>query len=334
VSKAAAEDNPNFGQAMNGPNTEDFWDASVKEISTLQKLNSWTQVKRQQGMKVIQSTWAYKIKRFPDGLVRKLKARFCVRGNMRIEGVDFFNTFALVVQWATVRLLLNLSITLNLETVQVDYVSTFCQAPIKEDVYVELPRGWQTLNILGIDEKFKKNHVLKLNQSLYGLRQSPRNFFMHLKANLEWIGFHQSKTDPCLFISAILVCCVYVDYCLFFSPRKRDIDSMIEKIKESMDVEVEDSVGKFLGILIERSIGQDGKEQIKLLQTGLIDHIISALGLDGELSNSMRTSAPEKALPKDPDGEPHDLGFNYASVVDMAMYLCNNSRPDITFSVH
>ena len=127
MSKAAAEDNPNFGQAMNGPNTEDFWDASVKEISTLQKLSSWTQVKRQQGMKVIQSTWAYKIKRFPDGLVRKLKARFCVRGDMQIEGVDFFNTFAPVVQWATVRLLLNLSITLNLETIQVDYVSAFCQ---------------------------------------------------------------------------------------------------------------------------------------------------------------------------------------------------------------
>ena len=157
---------------------------------------------------------------------------------------------------------------------------------------------------------------------------------MHLKANLERVGFRQSTTDPCLFISAKVVCCVYVDDCLFFSPKKRDIESMILKIKESMDLEVEDSVGGFLGILIERSIGQDGNEQIKLLQTGLIDRIISALGLDGEMSNSMRTPAPEKPLPKDPDGEPHDLGFNYASVVGMAMYLCNNSRPDITFAVH
>ena len=100
--------------------------------------------------------------RDPDGLVRKLKARFCVRGDMQIEGVDFFDTFAPVVQWATVRILLILSITLKLETMQVDYVSAFCQALIKEDVYVEIPRGWQTLNHVGISENLKKDRVLKL----------------------------------------------------------------------------------------------------------------------------------------------------------------------------
>jgi len=152
-------------------------------------------------MNIIQSTWAYKIKRFPDRLVRKLKARFYVRGDMQIEGVDFFNTFAPVVQWVTVRLLLNLSITLDLETVQVDYVSAFCQAPIEEGVYVELPRGWQTLKSIGIKVDFKEDHVLKLNQSLYGLRQFPRNFFLYLKGNLEKAGLRQSKMDPCLFIS-------------------------------------------------------------------------------------------------------------------------------------
>jgi Reverse transcriptase (RNA-dependent DNA polymerase). len=162
---------------MNGPNSEGFWEASVKEISTLQTLRTWTQVKKQPWMNVISSTWAFKIKRFPDGLIRKLKARFCVRGDQQIEGVDFFDTFAPVVQWSTVRILLILSITLKLATKQVDYVSAFCQAPIEDDVYIDLPRGWQTLNELGIKENFKPGHVLKLNRGLYGLRQSPRNFF-------------------------------------------------------------------------------------------------------------------------------------------------------------
>jgi len=43
VSKTAAEDNPNFGQSMNGPNAEGLWDACAWEISTLQKLCSRTQ---------------------------------------------------------------------------------------------------------------------------------------------------------------------------------------------------------------------------------------------------------------------------------------------------
>ena len=56
--------------------------------------------------------------------------------------------------------------------------------------------------------------------------------------------------------------------------------------------------------------------------------------MDSSHSNGVQTPAPSDPLPKDPDGEPHDLGFNYARVVGMAMYLCNNSRPDIAFAVH
>ena len=64
---------------------------------------------------------------------------------------------------------------------------------------------------IGIKEQdFKKDHVIKLNQSLYGRCQSPRNFFLYLKGNLEKTGFHQSKMNPCLFISAVTVGC-YVD---------------------------------------------------------------------------------------------------------------------------
>jgi hypothetical protein len=78
ISKAFADDNPCSDQAMNGPSSEVFWEASVKEISTLQTLRTWIQVKRQSWMNVISSTWAFKTKRFPDGLIWKLKARFCV----------------------------------------------------------------------------------------------------------------------------------------------------------------------------------------------------------------------------------------------------------------
>jgi hypothetical protein len=89
------------------------------------------------------------------------KARFCAGGHRQIEGVDFSETFAPVVNWTTVRLLLVLSQVLNLSTKQVDYTAAFILAPINDTVYLEMPRGFS-----------EPGMVLKLKRSLYG---SPRN---------------------------------------------------------------------------------------------------------------------------------------------------------------
>jgi hypothetical protein len=42
---------------------------------------------------------------------------------------------------------------------QVDYVLTFCQAPIDDDVYIDLPRRWQKLNEMGIKESFMSGYI-------------------------------------------------------------------------------------------------------------------------------------------------------------------------------
>jgi hypothetical protein len=76
-------------------------------------MGAWEVVKKTAEMNVIRSTWAFKIKRYPDGLIKKFKARFCARGDMQIEGVDFFETYAPVVQWTTVRLMLVLEVLLD-----------------------------------------------------------------------------------------------------------------------------------------------------------------------------------------------------------------------------
>jgi hypothetical protein len=82
------------------------------------------------------------MKRYPDGSLSKYKARFCAGGHRQIEGVDFFETFAPVVNWTTVRLLLILSQVLSLSSKQVDYTAAFVHAPITDTVYVEIPRGF------------------------------------------------------------------------------------------------------------------------------------------------------------------------------------------------
>ena len=126
-------------------------------------------IKRDPSKHILQGTWAFKRKRFPDGRIRKLKARFCVRGDQQIEGVDFFESFAPVVQWSTVRLILILVLKFGLETRQVDFNNAFVQADCKEEVYVECPQGFEPAEGDG-------NMVMKLNKSLYGLRQAPKTF--------------------------------------------------------------------------------------------------------------------------------------------------------------
>jgi len=328
--KANDEDNPRWFDATQGENREGFWEGMFNEIETLtgDDIDAWEQVERTPDMKVVLSTWAFKIKRFPSGLVRKLKSRFCVRGDTQEEGIDYFESYAPVVQWATVRTLLILSVILNLASTQVDYTAAFCQAPIDTDVYISLPRGWKQLNRMGISKPFKEGHVLKLKRSLYGMVQSPRNFFRHLKGNLLSCGFSQSDHDPCLFISEKVICLVYVDDCLFFAKDQQDIDTAIQKIKNTgMDLNVEDDVAGFLGVLINRN--DDGT--ITLSQTGLIDRVVDALGLSS--SNPKETPAPIESLGQDLQGSDYSKEYNYASVVGMMGYLCNNSRPDIAFAV-
>jgi hypothetical protein len=75
------------------------------EIFTLESIKAWQVVNWEDEINVISSTWAFKCKRYPDGLIKKFKARFCAQGDQQLEGFDFFKTYAPVVQWKTICLM-------------------------------------------------------------------------------------------------------------------------------------------------------------------------------------------------------------------------------------
>lgn len=72
------------------------------------------------------------------------------------------------------------------ETRQVDYTAAFVQALLEDEAYCHIPRGYRL-----------EGKISKLKRLLYGLRQSPKNFFEHLKEKLESLGFKQSSAVPC-----------------------------------------------------------------------------------------------------------------------------------------
>lgn len=312
-----------YDDAMRGPFQAEFYQAAREELHTLvNTFKCWELVPRLPHMKVLPCTWNFRIKRYPDGSVKKFKARFCACGNKQVEGVDFFETWAPVAQWSTIRTVMILAIKLNWCSIQCDITAAFIHAhlPASEEIYVHQPRGFNV----------KPNHVLRLTRTLYGLRQSPRHFFTYLTERLVRQGLKPSNLDPCLFLSKDLIVIVYVDDLLIYAQNESTIDDFILRMNsEDVALRKEGTAEGYLGVDIARV-----DASIHLTQVGLTRRIIAALGLDDKYSNSCSTPCECAPLPKDENGEPASGMINYASVVGMLLYLCGHSRPDISFAVH
>ena len=315
---ANKEDNPTYKEALASPDATGFIRAMELEVETIQQKNGYILAPRPRNQKVLSGVWAFKRKRYPDGSVRKLKARYCARGFEQQQGIDYFETFAPVVMWLTVRLLLIMSILMKLETKQIDYTAAFIHAPIDCLVYVECPRGFEVPGM-----------VWELKKSLYGLAQSPRNFFLHTKDQLEnKLGFVQSEADPCLFISKDVICLIYVDDALLFYKDQSAVTNLTDKMTEQqIEFREEEDVAGFLGVNITRK--DDGT--IHLTQQGLAERIVSALHLDDPNIKPVDTPATGYLAIDEAGDMPHE-SFNYASVVGQLNYLSGHSRCDITMA--
>ena len=83
---------------------------------------------------------------------------------------------------------------------------------------------------------------------------SPQAFFEFSKQKLIKLGFHQSITDPCLFISSTVVCLIYIDDAIVVYKSKDEVDTLTKKIA-ALDIllEEEDDVTGCLGVHIEHN---------------------------------------------------------------------------------
>jgi hypothetical protein len=321
-------DTPSIREALNGPFRQEFLQAMQKEIEELEEHGTWEVILRNdvsEGANILPSTWAFKIKRYPDGRFRKTKARFCARGDQQIEGIDYFDKYAPVVSWATVRLILVTSITQGWKSRQVDFSNAFVQADLEEEVYLTLPAGFD-----GPSGEDRKNHVLKLKKSLYGLVQAPMYWFNHLKTKFESVGLMQSELDPCLFYGRGVIALCYVDDCLLWGPDEGEIDQIIEELQDKgmKLTQDESSAYAFLGVDVE-PLSNGG---YRMSQTGLTKKILATMGMED--CNKKSTPASSTPLGTDANGPVMKEDWNYAQVVGMMLYLSSNTRPDIQYAVH
>jgi hypothetical protein len=141
------------------------------------------------------------------------EARLVAKGYSQVEGFDFDETYASVARLETICILLAYATYHGFKLYQMDMKSAFLNGPIKEEVYVEQPPGFE-------DSEYP-THDYKLSKALYRLKQAPRAWYECLRDFLITNGFKVRKANPTLFTKTIaknlFICQIYVDDIIFGS---------------------------------------------------------------------------------------------------------------------
>jgi hypothetical protein len=166
-----------FEQACRDPG----WRAAMSlEIGSIHSNNTWTLAKLPLGHKAITCRWVFKVKEGLDNGPPIKKARLVARGFQQKEGIDFIETFAPVIKWATIRTAVALAVAQRWRIHHMDVHIAFLYGHLKEIVYMRQPPGFISQG--------QENLVCKLHKSLYGLKQSPRAWYERIDTELRKIG--------------------------------------------------------------------------------------------------------------------------------------------------
>ena len=111
------------------------------------------------------------------------------KGYSQVPDIDYNETFSPTARITSIRMLMQLASQENFIVHQIDVKTAYLNVPMECELYVEQPEGYSVNN-----EKGDKL-VWKLNRSLYGLKQSGRNWNSFLHTQLLEKNFTQSLAD-------------------------------------------------------------------------------------------------------------------------------------------
>ena len=319
-STGKGSDDFTFDKILRHPEKDNWFNAAAVEIEGLEAKDTLVEEDITLATsKIFPGTWILKLKRRPDGSVKKFKARYCVRGDLQ-ESED--ETHAPVVGFSTVRIFLVLSLLLGWMTCTIDFVNAFVQAVLITPIWIHLPWGFRSSRGGGT--------CLRLKKSLYGLRTAHRLWHEHLrKALLGELGFKVSAFDPCLFYRKDALAILYVDDLELAIPSEAVLESLLDSLTSlGFEFTREGTFSEFLGI--QFTYDKEAK-RVTMTQGGLIKKILEFTGMGACKPNKMLTS--QLALGDDENGEAMMERWSYASVVGMLLYLSTHTMPDVSFAV-
>jgi transposase InsO family protein/ribonuclease HI len=321
-------------EALSSPDAAKWQEAMHAEMTALVNMGTWSVVELSPGRKPIGTKWVFKTKLNSAGEMSRYKARLVVQGFTQVEGVDYFDTYAPVVNITTIRTLLACGAAHDWEMEQMDIDTAFLNAMVDEEIYVKMAPGYEQYAANG------EPLVYRLHRSLYGLKQAPRNWNHMLN---DWLvdscGFRRCVVDTCLYVfedtssDEVLFVGIYVDDLAILTNSLQLLISFKSNIKENFNVKELGALEHFLGIRITRD---RSKRLLTMDQTTYINSILEKYNMVD--ARPVVTPAAEGALTKTMTAiTPGDSAFlatvPYRGVVGSLVYVAVMTRPDISNSV-
>ena len=166
---------------------------------------------------MVSAKWVYTWKSDEKDKVVKAKARLVTRGFSQRPGVNYHETLASTPTTPCIRFVATIACESQLNLCHFHVQQGLVQAELKEVVLMRMPQGYGALS----------GKVIRLNRSLYGLKQASRCLHNHLVIRLKSLGFEQSLADACGFRlieagSVSIIAVVHVDDILRWAV-KRDV---------------------------------------------------------------------------------------------------------------
>ena len=313
-----------FHDAMSRDDADQWKAAMDEEIKALEENNTWTLCELPAGKRAIGCRWVYAIKHDAAGNFQRYKARLVAKGYSQREGLDFFETFSPVVRYESIRLLLSIAAKYDLELAKFDVKTAFLYGELEEELYLQQPPGYANEDRPGA--------VLRLNRSLYGLKQSPRCWNEKFVNLLKKFNFKNINSDKCVFMGVVQKCVVYlalyVDDGLIVSESMNAISEVLENLKSQFKITF-GAADDFVGMEIQRN---RERRTIKISQSGYIAKIIDRFGLKDAKSVSVPAERNLYSTRTSPGPEPIDVPYREA--VGSLLFAARVTRPDIEFAVN
>jgi hypothetical protein len=308
-----------FKEAMNRADSAEWMKATQLEMDAIKRNKTWLVVDREKEMNVIGSRWVYKLKRDANGQIDRYKARLVAKGYGQKQGVDFSEVFAPVVRYCSLRILLSIAVSIGIKIRQYDVTSAFLNGELAEDVFMDLPEGFE-----------QKGKVVKLLKTLYGLKQAPRGWHQRLKKTLLRHGFTNSRYDPGIYYRVVNgeteLLGVYVDDMFWLS--RRDKGELLRELRKEFELTDSGFLHWSLGMeFIWNSDGSVSLSQKRYIETILEEfNMKDCKGAPTPIGSGVKSAANEGVVDE-------EIAHKFRRCLGSVMYVMTCTRPDLCYAI-